>query len=126
MASSGYSKGGSGDRFGYDERPRGLPNRGGQDGRAPRGIPEQVSCLNIQGPRRSDTRADTVGRGTHREVVAMPGEKSALQPRDAVIVGYVRTPIGRHAGALAKLRPDSMAGQAIAALVERTGIDPAR
>src|SRR6185369_6958032 len=29
------------------------------------------------------------------------------------------------AGALAKLRPDSMASQAIAALVERTGIDPA-
>jgi 3-oxoadipyl-CoA thiolase len=55
----------------------------------------------------------------------MPAEKTPLQPRDAVIVGYVRTPIGRHAGALAKLRPDSMAGQAIAALVERTGIDPA-
>src|ERR687893_556563 len=55
----------------------------------------------------------------------MAGERTSLQPRDAVIVGYVRTPIGRHAGALAKLRPDSMAGQAIAALVERTGIDPA-
>ena len=55
----------------------------------------------------------------------MPGEKKPLQPRDAVIVGYVRTPFGRHAGALAKLRPDSMAGQAIAALVERTGIDSA-
>ncbi|MFN8632623.1 MAG: acetyl-CoA C-acyltransferase [Chloroflexota bacterium] len=55
----------------------------------------------------------------------MPAERTPLQPRDAVIVGYVRTPIGRHAGALAKLRPDSMAGQAITALVERTGIDPA-
>src|SRR4051794_40690294 len=55
----------------------------------------------------------------------MSVKKTPLQPRDAVIVGYVRTPIGRHAGALAKLRPDSMAGQAIAALVERTGIDAA-
>ena len=55
----------------------------------------------------------------------MARETTSLQPRDAVIVGYVRTPIGRHAGALAKLRPDSMAGQAIVALVERTGIDPA-
>src|SRR5687768_6360015 len=55
----------------------------------------------------------------------MTRETTSLQPRDAVIVGYVRTPFGRHAGALAKLRPDSMAGQAIAALVERTGIDPA-
>jgi acetyl-CoA C-acetyltransferase len=54
----------------------------------------------------------------------MAREATTLQPRDAVIVGYVRTPFGRHAGALAKLRPDSMAGQAIAALVERTGIDP--
>jgi 3-oxoadipyl-CoA thiolase len=55
----------------------------------------------------------------------MPGERTALQARDAVIVGYVRTPFGRHGGALAKLRPDSMAGQAISALVERTGIEPA-
>src|SRR5215213_482398 len=55
----------------------------------------------------------------------MAREATSLQPRDAVIVGYVRTPFGRHAGALAKLRPDSMAGQAIAALVERTGIDSA-
>ena len=55
----------------------------------------------------------------------MAREMTPLQPRDAVIVGYVRTPFGRHAGALAKLRPDSMAGQAISALVERTGIDPA-
>src|SRR4051794_26336135 len=59
-----------------------------------------------------------------QEVVAMARESTSLQPRDAVIVGYVRTPIGRRAGALAKLRPDSMAGQAIKALVERTGIDP--
>jgi 3-oxoadipyl-CoA thiolase len=50
---------------------------------------------------------------------------AALKPRDAVIVGYVRTPFGRHGGTLAKLRPDSMAGQAISALVERTGIEPA-
>ena len=55
----------------------------------------------------------------------MAGTSTSLKPRDAVIVAYVRTPIGRHAGALAKLRPDSMAGQAIAALVERTGIEPA-
>ncbi|MCC6417730.1 MAG: acetyl-CoA C-acyltransferase, partial [Gemmataceae bacterium] len=51
--------------------------------------------------------------------------RSALGPRDAVIVGYVRTPFGRHGGALARLRPDSMAAQAITALVQRTGLDPA-
>jgi 3-oxoadipyl-CoA thiolase len=46
-------------------------------------------------------------------------------PREAVIVGYVRTPIGRYGGALAGLRPDSMAAHAIGALVERTGVNPA-
>jgi len=51
--------------------------------------------------------------------------RTALGPRDAVIVGYVRTPFGRHGGALARLRPDSMAAQAITALVQRTGLDPA-
>ncbi len=55
----------------------------------------------------------------------MATARSALGPRDAVIVGYVRTPFGRHGGALARLRPDSMAAQAITALVQRTGLDPA-
>src|SRR3984893_3449777 len=48
-----------------------------------------------------------------------------MQPREAVIVGYVRTPVGRYGGALAMVRPDSMAAHAMKALVERTGIDPA-
>ena len=43
----------------------------------------------------------------------------ALRPRDAVIVGYVRSPFGRHAGALARLRPDGLAGQVLSARVER-------
>ncbi|MBV9359652.1 MAG: thiolase family protein [Chloroflexi bacterium] len=48
----------------------------------------------------------------------------AKHARDAVIVGYVRTPIGRYAGVLATARPDALAGHVIARLVERTGIDP--
>jgi 3-oxoadipyl-CoA thiolase len=44
---------------------------------------------------------------------------------DAVIAGYVRTPIGRYAGALASVRPDTLAAHAISSLVERTSIDPA-
>src|ERR687883_802843 len=47
------------------------------------------------------------------------------QSRDAVIVGYVRSPIGRYAGALASVRPDTLAAHTIRALVERTGVDPA-
>jgi 3-oxoadipyl-CoA thiolase len=44
---------------------------------------------------------------------------------DAVIIDAVRTPIGRHGGALARVRPDDLAAVAIRALVERTGVDPA-
>jgi 3-oxoadipyl-CoA thiolase len=46
-------------------------------------------------------------------------------PRDAVIAGYVRSPIGRYAGALASVRPDTLAAHAIRALLERTEVDPA-
>ncbi|MEI8335211.1 MAG: acetyl-CoA C-acyltransferase [Chloroflexota bacterium] len=46
--------------------------------------------------------------------------------REAWIVDAVRTPIGRYGGALAAVRPDDLAAVAIRAVVERTGIDPAR
>jgi 3-oxoadipyl-CoA thiolase len=41
----------------------------------------------------------------------------------AVVVSAVRTPIGRYGGALSGVRPDDLAGVAIAAAVERAGID---
>lgn len=44
---------------------------------------------------------------------------------EAWIVDGVRTPIGRHGGALASVRPDDLAAVVIKALVQRTGIDPA-
>ena len=44
---------------------------------------------------------------------------------EAYIVDAVRTPIGRHGGALARVRPDDLAATALVASVERTGIDPA-
>ena len=44
--------------------------------------------------------------------------------RDAVIVDAVRTPIGRHRGALATVRPDDLAATVIRALIERTSLDP--
>ena len=43
--------------------------------------------------------------------------------RAAVIVDAVRTPIGRHRGALATVRPDDLAATVIRALVERTHVD---
>ena len=45
--------------------------------------------------------------------------------RDAVIVGAVRTPIGKRGGGLAGIHPVDLSAHVLAALVERTGIDPA-
>jgi hypothetical protein len=43
----------------------------------------------------------------------------------AVVLSAVRTPIGRYGGALSGVRPDDLAGIAIAAAVERAGIEGA-
>ena len=43
--------------------------------------------------------------------------------KEVVIVNAVRTPIGRHAGALAAVRPDDMAALVIKEVVDRSGID---
>ena len=45
--------------------------------------------------------------------------------KTAWIVDAVRTPIGRHGGGLAAVRPDDLAAHVIRALVDRTDIDPA-
>jgi 3-oxoadipyl-CoA thiolase len=44
---------------------------------------------------------------------------------EAWIIDAVRTPIGRHGGALARVRPDDLAAVAVKALLERTSLDPA-
>jgi len=44
---------------------------------------------------------------------------------EAWIVDAVRTPIGRHGGGLAAVRPDDLGALVLRALVDRTGIDPA-
>jgi 3-oxoadipyl-CoA thiolase len=41
---------------------------------------------------------------------------------EAVILSAVRTPVGRHGGALSGVRPDDLAALAIAAAVERAGV----
>jgi 3-oxoadipyl-CoA thiolase len=45
--------------------------------------------------------------------------------RDVFVVDAVRTPIGRHGGALAAVRPDDLGAIVIAEIVRRTGADPA-
>jgi 3-oxoadipyl-CoA thiolase len=44
---------------------------------------------------------------------------------DAVIIDAIRTPVGRHGGALAAVRPDDLAAIPLQAIVQRTGLDPA-
>jgi 3-oxoadipyl-CoA thiolase len=46
--------------------------------------------------------------------------------RDAYICSAVRTPVGRHGGALASVRPDDLATLVLQAAVERVGFDPER
>lgn len=51
---------------------------------------------------------------------------NAREGTDAVIVDALRTPIGRHRGALARVRPDDLAALVIRALVARTQLDTAK
>ncbi len=44
---------------------------------------------------------------------------------DAVIIGAVRTPVGRRNGGLAGIHPVDLSGHVLQALAERTGFDPA-
>ncbi len=52
------------------------------------------------------------------------GDTSTLGLREVVIVEAVRTPVGRHGGALAKARPDDLAALVIKEVIDRAGIDP--
>src|SRR5882762_8424183 len=44
---------------------------------------------------------------------------------EAVIVGAVRTPMGRHHGVLKDVRPDDLAALVVGEVVRRAGMDPA-
>ncbi|HEY73011.1 MAG: 3-oxoadipyl-CoA thiolase [Chloroflexi bacterium] len=43
---------------------------------------------------------------------------------EVVIIDAVRSPIGRHHGALSSVRPDDLLAEVLKALMERTGVDP--
>ena len=54
----------------------------------------------------------------------MAGTRTVDSMRDAVIVGAVRTPIGRRKGGLAGVHPVDLSAHALIALSERAGFDP--
>ncbi len=43
-------------------------------------------------------------------------------PRDVLILGAVRSPVGRHGGSLSMVRPDDLLARTLEALLERTGV----
>ncbi len=47
---------------------------------------------------------------------------SGATDRDALILGAVRSPVGRHGGALSRMRPDDLLARVIEGLLERTGV----
>jgi len=54
----------------------------------------------------------------------MPGEGLAEQVVETVVVGAVRTPIGRRNGGLASVHPADLLGTVQRAVLERNGLDP--
>jgi acetyl-CoA acyltransferase len=58
-------------------------------------------------------------------VTTMAARRTVGSMRDAVIVGAVRTPVGRRNGGLAPVHPVDLSAVVLRALVERTGIHPA-
>src|SRR6476661_394073 len=67
-------------------------------------------------PRREPPR----GRA-HRQLPRLLSVHCRPMP-EAVILSAVRTPVGRHGGALSGVRPDDLAALAITAAVERSGV----
>ena len=61
--------------------------------------------------------------GAFPEAVGSTSSASVIRMRRAVVLSAVRTPIGRYGGALSHVRPDDLAAVAIAAAVDRAGID---
>jgi acetyl-CoA acyltransferase len=55
----------------------------------------------------------------------MAGGRNVGSMRDAVIVGAVRTPVGRRGGGLAGVHPVDLSAHVLRSLAERAGFDPA-
>jgi acetyl-CoA acyltransferase len=55
----------------------------------------------------------------------MAGRRNVGSMRDAVIVGAVRTAVGRRGGGLSGVHPVDLSGQVLRALAQRAGFDPA-
>ena len=76
--------------------------------------------------------SSSAARGGRTGEIRCADTRGARVPRrgarvsHAVVLSAVRTPVGRYAGALSDVRPDDLAAAAIAAAVERAGVDAAQ
>src|SRR5690348_16624580 len=53
------------------------------------------------------------------------GSRGDRDVEEAVILGYVRTPIGRYGGVLSQIRPDDLAAHVITRVLDRAGVKAA-
>ena len=100
--------------------------RGIDDETVDRFVGMYVNELTLRLRRRGATggaRAADARRGVRRSTTSPSGSSSRTDARAAVVLSAVRTPIGRYGGALSGVRPDDLAALAIAAAVERAGVD---
>ena len=77
----------------------------------------------VRADARRDGRRGAVVRG--HGILLVDSWRCPSGLREVFVVDAVRTPIGRHRGALAEVRPDDLGALVIAELVRRTGVDPA-
>ena len=59
-------------------------------------------------------------------VPSVPAPEPPPSDRDVLICAALRTPVGRHGGTLAGVRPDDLLAGVIAAVIERSGVPPER
>src|SRR6185436_2707269 len=106
-----------------DARPR-LPEGAARHGRRPR---------RPQDPRRAGSHAREPARAAlppqplaaaARAARGFPSHPGVIPLLDAYLYDGLRSPIGRHAGKLAGLRPDDLAAEVIREVVARNQIDP--
>src|SRR3989475_800414 len=104
-------------------RARSRPGRSGSTRttsmipRRPSGATSSPASGGTSGEKRSTTIRRRRRFGWRYERVGVP-------MREAYICAALRTPVGKHGGALAGVRADDLAAIPIRAVVERTGIDP--
>jgi 3-oxoadipyl-CoA thiolase len=116
----GPYRGGAGQRGGLAPGRGRRRGRGDRRGDAPRPQPAPGAVRDPRGPRRPRGPRDPRGpRGAHHPQGTLPpGPAPGDRMTEVFLCAARRTPIGRYAGALARVRPDDMAALVIDRLLD--------